>query len=244
MIYLNEPLKEAIREHAREAYPEEACGFVVRSAKDKMRVVRSPNLAADKQRYFRTCPKLWRELEDAGEEILAGYNSHPNGPARASDGDKTAAEKEQIPLIILGWPINEWEVYQPSGWRAKLIGRPFVHGVLDCFSLARDYYEEKLGIEIPDYYREDDWWFKGQDLYMEKFEEAGFVRVDDGPREHDALLIQTPKSPVANHCAIYLGDGLIMHHVQNRVSKVEPYVAQRGDYARGVRAIVRHKSLL
>lgn len=260
-------LRQAIREHAAEAYakqpPEECCGFVATDGK-RQRVFRSPNLAADPSRDFATCENVWRAVEDSGWEVIAGYHSHVNMPPVPSPADKTVSERFKMPYVIVGWPTDAWDVYMPSGWRAELLGRPFVHGILDCYTLARDYFDMKCGIALPNYDREDSWWFPlvetedgrrvrtdgpGRvigpplDLYMEKFSEAGFIAVDD-PRMHDALIIQTARSPVANHCAVYLGDGLIMHHVQDRVSAIEPYVAHRGNYARGTRLIVRHSSLI
>jgi cell wall-associated NlpC family hydrolase len=48
---------------------------------------------------------------------------------------------------------------------APLVGRQFAHGVLDCYSLVRDFHARELGIPLSEYERQDDWWSHGQDLY-------------------------------------------------------------------------------
>lgn len=52
---------------------------------------------------------------------------------------------------------------------SKYIGRKFVHGSTDCYSLVRDFYKNEFGIELTDYARAEFWWNKGQNLYMDNF---------------------------------------------------------------------------
>ena len=62
----------------------------------------------------------------------------------------------------------------------------FFHRVLDCYTLVRDYYHRERGIELLDFEREDDWWHKGQDLYMQGFERAGFAPLARGEEQQRA----------------------------------------------------------
>lgn len=58
-------------------------------------------------------------------------------------------------------------------------------------------------------------------LYTEGFPEAGFVAVgtDAELQTGDVILMQIrSKNGVPNHAAIYLGDGLILHHLHGRLS--------------------------
>lgn len=236
--------RSEILEHAREGMgknpPEEVCGFIATDGK-RQRAFRSPNLSSEPSGFFRTCPRAWRRVEDKGWDVIAIYHSHVNGPPVASIGDKAESESKKLPFVIVGMPSEVWGCYVPNGTEIPLIGRPFVYGTLDCRTLHRDYYKRELGIEIPEFQYEDNWWENGKNLFVTNYRKGGFVEVGD-LRKHDTLLIQIPPSPVANHCAIYLGDGQIMHHLSGRISNTEPYLDGHG-YARAVRMIVRHRSL-
>src|SRR5436190_14566305 len=240
-------VKELIKTHAREEHdlanreqrkPEEVCGWVVKRGKKQI-VVRGRNFARLPCEGFVADP---REAEDRGDVLLC-YHTHPYRPPEPSDADRTTAEKHEVPMLILSWPQEAWALYSPCGWRAALLGRPFVHGVLDCYTLIRDYYAEKLNIVLPDFEREDQWWYHGGNLYLDNFTKAGFVRVDGEVRPHDVILIiqGQPPPPVPNHAAVYLGDGMIMHHVQERLSCVQPYVANSGHYAKMTYCVIRHR---
>jgi proteasome lid subunit RPN8/RPN11 len=242
----NDATRAEILRHAKEGMkkdpPEEVCGFIATDGKHQ-RAFRSPNLSSEPAGFFRTCPKAWRRVEDKGWEIIGIYHSHVNEPPTPSLGDKAQAESKKLPFVIVGMPTEVWGSYIPTGFEIPLIGRPFVYGALDCRILHRDYYKRVLGIHLPEFEYEDDWWEHGKDLFVKNYKKAGFVRVGD-LRKHDTLFIQIPPSEVANHCAVYLGDGEIMHHLAGRISNREPYLLGHGYGRPGVlRMIVRHRSL-
>ena len=89
----------------------------------------------------------------------------------------------------------------------------------------RGYYLiEEAGVTLPDFPRDNDWWRSGEDLYSANFEEAGFraMTPEEQPEAGDVALIIVPRSNVVNHAAVYLGGGLILHHLYNRLSVREP----------------------
>ena len=59
-------------------------------------------------------------------------------------------------------------------------------------------------------------------------------------RKGDVLLMQIA-SPVPNHAAIYLDDGVIMQHVAGRLSSRDVY---GGYWAKHTTHVLRHRSLL
>lgn len=63
-------------------------------------------------------------------------------------------------------------------------------------------------------------------LYLDNFGSAGFGVANLTDRTDlkvgDVLLMQVA-SPVPNHAAVYLGDGLILHHLQGRLSSRDVY---------------------
>ena len=206
---------EKIRAHAAATLPRECCGLLlVRQGKEVYWPCR--NLAAGAGQ-FRMDPADYAAAEEAGD-VLAIVHSHPYLSPEPSQADRVGCEVSGLPWIILGWPSGEWRECVPNGYVAPLIGRVFAHGVLDCYTLVRDYYQREVGIGLPDFERQDDWWKAGQDLYRDNFAAAGFHVIERGQlKAHDVILIQLGAN-VANHAAIYLGDGLILHHPMNRLS--------------------------
>ncbi len=91
--------------------------------------------------------------------------------------------------------------FKPCGYKAPLVGRNYIHGIQDCYSIVRDFYERELGINLSDYEREDAWWEsrESKSLYLDNFEKEGFVEVNDvqygdvmmcrvGRTEHHAIM--------------------------------------------------------
>ncbi len=232
------PLIDAIREHARREFPRESCGLVIREPGGAERYVPCRNLA-DGQTHFIAAPEDIAEAEAQGE-LIAVAHSHPNSAPEPSQADRVMMERWGVPWIIINVPVGHWRVWEPSGYRPSLIGREFSHGVLDCYALVKDHFAEALGIALPEFEREDDWWRKGSNLYLDNFSAAGFVDVTlEEMRPHDCPLIAL-NSKVPNHAAVYLGDDVILHHVMRRLSRREVY---SGYWKRHTRRVVRHREL-
>ncbi len=226
-----------IREHARDEYPRECCGLVI-VERGKPMYVRCRNDSAGNG-HFTLAPEDFAAAEDRGE-IIRVVHSHPDIAPEPSEADLVGCEQSGVPWLIVNWPTGAVHEFEPSGYAAPLVGRNFAHGVLDCYSLIRDYYRQVLGIELPDFARQEQWWLKGDNLYVEGFPQAGFVEVDATlPREHDVLLMQIG-SPVINHAAVFVGDNQILQHCAGRLSSRDVF---GGGWRRAVRKIVRHHSL-
>ncbi len=233
---MNEKTKAAILAHAEAEYPRECCGVVI-VVKGRERYLPCRNIATANE-HFAIDPADWAAAEDQGD-ITTVVHSHCNLPPFPSQADRVGCEQTGLPWLIASWPTGQINEIQPEGYVAPLIGREFCHGVLDCYALVRDFYAHELKIDLPDFEREDEWWLKNQNLYLENFERAGFVRVDD-LQPHDGILIQVA-SDVPNHAAVYLGDNVILHHVMQRLSCREVY---GGYWHKHTYCVVRHRSLL
>lgn len=229
---------KAIREHAEREYPRECCGVVVR-INGREKYIPCTN-RAEKPGRFRLDYLEYAAAEDQGE-VVAIVHSHPNIPAIPSEADRVGCEKSGVPWLIMNWPTGEYTIVEPTGYVSPLLGRKFAHGVLDCYALIRDYYGQTLSIDLPDFERQDDWWLKGQNLYMENFEKAGFVSVPiESLRHHDVVLMQVASS-VPNHAAVFQENGTILQHCMGRLSGLDVY----GGYWRKVTVkVLRHKDLL
>jgi cell wall-associated NlpC family hydrolase len=60
-------------------------------------------------------------------------------------------------------------------------------------------------------------------LYLDNFGSAGFHTTDLADLQVGDVLLMQVASPVPNHAAVYLGDGLILHHLQGRLSSRDVY---------------------
>jgi proteasome lid subunit RPN8/RPN11 len=209
-----------VRTHAATTDHVEACGLIV-VRKGRQKYLPCRNLSRNGRDTFILSPEDYAAAEDEGE-IVAIVHSHPYDSPEPSQADRIACERSGLPWLIVNHPIGHYTVTVPSGYRAPLIGREFVHGVVDCYTLVRDYYNETLQTELPDFTRNENWWNEGQNLYVENFASAGFVVVSDAPRAHDVLLMQV-RAPVINHAAVYLGDEMILHHMHGRLSSRDIY---------------------
>jgi proteasome lid subunit RPN8/RPN11 len=234
------PILPDMQRHAGECQPRECCGLAIVR---RRRLIYMPCRNRAPENEFEIAPEDWAKAEDTGE-IVAVCHSHVYAPPEPSMADRAMCEKTGLPWLIVCWPTLAWKVIEPEGYRAPLVGRPFVHGVHDCYSLARDYYREALGIDLPDYAREDEWWLRGQDLYRRHFGEAGFVQVGDGGcrdiRAHDGLLLQIA-SPVPNHAAVVVEGGMILQHCHGRLSSRDVF---GGYWRQKTTHVLRHRSLL
>ncbi|MBE7419824.1 MAG: phage tail protein [Ideonella sp.] len=244
-------LYHAVLEHALQCYPREACGLLARAANGALAYHRCRNAAAAAGDAFRIDPRDWAAVEDA-HPVVAVVHSHPDGDAHASDADRAMCHASGLPWFIVAVPGTTWSTLWPHR-PLPLLGRQFHHGVVDCYSLVRDYYAERLGIALPDFERADGWWDRGEDLYRKHFAEAGFVDLGrpagraDGATElrlHDALLMQVA-ARCENHAAVFVGPvhgvDSILHHLYGRLSAHDPW---GGYWLRHCTAVMRHRSLL
>lgn len=125
-----------------------------------------------------------------------------------------------------------------SGDFLKYTGRPFRFGITDCYTIVRDFYKNEFGITLRNYARYDKFW-EDESLYLKFFKNEDFVLVDDELQFGDLILVALGAS-VACHAAVYLGNGKILHHVQNRLSTIDNY---RGLWKNMTVAVVRNRKV-
>ncbi len=234
---LSDKILDQIREHAAEQDTIECCGVVV-VARGKAKYIRCNNISRNGRDTFIIDPRDYAAAEDQGE-IRYIVHSHPYANPEPSEADRVGCAASGIPWLIMNHPVGHYRVLEPVAYEPPLIGRNFIHGVLDCYTLVADYYTRELSIDMPHFERNDDWWNSGQNLYIDNFESAGFIAVYDAPRKHDAFLMQI-RSPVPNHAAVYLGDEMILHHMYGRLSSRDIY---GGYWQKATVVHLRHRSL-
>lgn len=249
---------EAAKAHARAEYPREMCGFI---RGDEFTPVRNrcpdpathdagdPACACQLCAFLITAEDM---LANADAEVV--IHSHPDGPMYPSQADMEGQIADGRPWGIIS--LNEERISDPMFWGdslpvAPIVGRQFMHGIYDCYSLVRDVF--RLGrdellkqditewpfdpITLPEQPRDDAWWNKGQDFYNLDAFRHGFVEIRrEEARPGDAFLCKI-NSQKFNHGGLLIGNGLILHHLPARLSRREPaglWARQAGRWLRYV----------
>lgn len=235
----------AIHAHARAEYPRESCGLVVRAA-DGRALYRPCRNVSNEPKSFRIDPEEY--LAAAAEGAVIGLaHSHcavpasatgpaDDGPPHPSAADMTGQMASAMPWAIV--LVTDRDVSDVVWWGDQLeppplLGREFRHGPSgsdgrgDCGALIRDWFRIERGVTIPDFARDDAWWDDGRDLYRDNFAAAGFVDLGvktalTDPRPGDVFLAKLKSVKVPHHGGVYVGGGLIIHHLPFRLSRRDP----------------------
>ena len=236
---LTKKLKEDIKSHAISVSPEECCGVVV-LFKGKPKYIRCTNIHPLPTHEFYIKPEDIISAEYVGD-VVAIVHSHaiPEANEDFSEADRIAQAESETPWILYNAISDKF--YQLSdGVKPSLYGREYKHGITDCYSFVRDFYQQELGIILTNFAREDEWWNKGQNMYVDNYEAEGFRRIELKDVQYGDLFIMCLGSKVPNHGAIYLGENRVGHHACNRLSCIDIY----GNFLRDRTALVlRHKEM-
>ncbi|HFF8938851.1 C40 family peptidase [Serratia marcescens] len=217
---MRQKIISAILAHAEAEYPRECCGVVVQSGR-RQRYVRCRNLAPEPTEQFSLAPADYAAAEDSGT-IVAIVHSHPDATTQPSQLDLAQCDLSQLPWIIASWPEGDIREVIPCEGVKPLLERPFVHGIWDCYAIVRDWYQLERGIALPDFTRTDGWWNRGENLYIAHYAEAGFVPASGELLVGDVIVMQV-QAPEPNHAAVYLGDGIMIHHMYGQLSNRVSY---------------------
>lgn len=204
------------------------------------------NISDDPTKAFRTVDDAWI----TNGTIKAVLHSHVNGRGTPSSADIECQCQGDVPWGIyvtdgeyIGCPV--WFGDQLT--IPDVFERQFLHGIHDCYSIIRDVF--RLGkdalatnpdamqrifswpfdpITLREIPRDDRWWEQGKDLYTQQFEDCGFEEIAIDRRNlkdvriGDCFLYKLGVTPVANHAGVYVGNNLILHHVEGYTSMRAP----------------------
>lgn len=237
------------RIHALNMYPHESVGLIVDDE-----YIPLENMHEDPENYFKIDPLVWLDYSE-NSVIQAVIHSHPNGEMFPSEMDMRQQITTGVPWGII--KTNGEQALDPVFWGdslpiVPLIGRPFIHGVYDCYSCLRDTFrlgKEKLEeqavtkhwpfdpIDLPEVPRDDCWWDSDKDFYKDMFKEIGWVEIPmEEMKPGDGFLIKI-RSKKLNHAGLYIGNNLILQHLPGKSSTRQPF----GIWGRGADMYLRYE---
>ena len=208
--------------HAKDQAPKAAVGRVV-NVKGKQRYYPCRNLAITDHQCFILDPEDYVKADETGE-IIGIFHSHPIDPPTPSQADKVSCEDSGLPWYIVNPRTEQWGYLEPCGYKPPLLGRQWVWGVTDCWSLVRDWYKENKNIELKDWERPlTPQEFNKNPMFERCAWRTGFreLRPDEKLIDGD-LLFMSIMYPTLNHVALFF-QGDVIHHLTDRLSCKEPY---------------------
>ena len=214
--------KDAALAHAKDQDPKESCGLLL-NIKGKEKYFPCRNLSMTAFQCFIIDPEDYIKADNTGD-IIAVVHSHPVTPPVPSQSDKVACEQSGLVWHIVNPKTESWGYLEPTGYKAPILGREWAWGVTDCYTLVRDWYKEKLDIDLINWQRpttlED---FNKEPMFEKCAEETGFRELKPDEKLIDGdLLFMSIFSNNLNHVAIFI-DGDVLHHLADRLSCIEPY---------------------
>lgn len=220
-------MKSKILNHAKKCGETESCGFII----DNKTYLPCKNISPIPTENFEISPDDWIRAEDLGK-ITAIVHSHPNGLPILSMADQFFQQKTALDW----WLVCDNKIHK-FRYMQYLIGREFNHGIMDCYTLFRDAYH-LCGLNFPNFVRENNWWDKGQELYLDNMSLNGFYQIQVSDIQIGDVILFMLNSKSANHAAIYVGNNSILHHLPKRLSKRDLF---GGYWLNNYHSIWRHR---
>lgn len=103
-----------MRNHVAQFYPLEACGLLAGRRGCVERVIPINNILMSPSRYLMNPQQqlqVFNDLEANGQELLAIYHSHPDGPAYPSKTDISQAYYPDAYYIIWNQIDSRWDCH-------------------------------------------------------------------------------------------------------------------------------------
>lgn len=223
-MILDKKTEVELQNYCMSKYPQEACGFVLKTGD----VVGLENIHAEPEKNFHISPLDCLKYEG---KIKFVFHSHPDKELKSFSPSKADMESQMgsdVPWLLLATNTVKASRVEIFGWqvvRQDFMGKNFVHGIRDCYSLIRNYYFSTKNILLKEIPRENRWWETKEDVYLKSFDGVGFYEIPFDLNKieiGDLVLFRIRPTLCLNHGAIYVGNGWILHHLYGQLSCKEP----------------------
>lgn len=217
-------------------YPNEMCGIITNNGEFKQ----ITNVSENPMKSFELHPMEFYKEKDNFVAIVHSHTStrylHICTPSRL---DWTTQQIWNIPFFISGFDgfVYTSPIKFPLERQDDYIGRPYIYGIFDCGTLAKDFYwfNFSISIEIDPIMSltpKNLWANTISTLLMSN----NFIEVSGAKQKGDLLLVNV-FGDFNNHVIIYLDEDWVLN--QNITSAYEPY----SDWENKINKIYRHESL-
>lgn len=237
-LTLSTELQQKINEHILSEFPNEACGLIVDGC-----YVPCLNRAESPTTHFEIDVKDYAAAL-IEKRLQAVIHSHCRVHYKRLDPRTPSYEDQESWIAMKDIP---WIIYHTNGTEvsaglvmddanpAPLLGRDYIYGIQDCYSLIRDYYRMDLNIHLPNVPREPEFWKNGNAYYEKYFKEFGFVEVPQGQAQLNDLVFMKIASDVVNHAAVITGTNEILHQLHGKFSSHDSLSKWQAQIAKVVR---------
>ncbi len=216
-MFSNE-IKLAVKQHALSEKPNECCGLIV-AREDKIFTFPCRNTGENRGEHF--VINIFDYLKATQTGTVCGFY-HSQEDKVPSILDELNCNGHNMPSLIYSWKYDHFiELIPNNDSFKKYLNRNFRNGTSDCFSLVRDFYQDKLNINIHSFQYVENWYEDNPNLIVQNIEKEGFYKVDIKEiKKYDIILFKI-RGDFPSHMAIYLGKNLILHQLQDKKSCIE-----------------------
>jgi hypothetical protein len=187
--------------------------------------------------------QLAGKLEPLNSGAAVARISVVDTPDILCDLRRAEMERDNIVYAQINPTYSRCYEYFPSRYfeNAPIEGRPFIHGIFDCFTLVKDWFVRTHKIDLLwNHQRPFKWWETQDSLYLENASASGFIPQVGLVKPGDVLTFALGTSTV-NHAAVYLGNSTILHHLGGRFSCKQILTPGLSNFRRST---WRHKGLI